>query len=166
MTAKSQPAVRLVNSAEHDEVIALLVEAYATEWGLDGWSEYRVEMGKVVQSGDAVVLVAVLASAVVGTVTLVPASPLRAIIDDSAGELRLLAVAPANRRRGVGPKLIAAARTAANRVGLRSLVLQCDEDLFAAHRLYQRLGFDRDDAHDVEVSGGYRALGYRLDWPG
>lgn len=163
VTSDHQLVIRRVAPAEHDAVIAVLVEAYTTEWGLDGWSEYREEMNRVGdRARDALVLVAVRVMEVIGTVTLVPpASPLRAIIEESAGELRFLAVRPSERRRGVGQQLIAEASSTAARLGLRSLVLQCDEDLAAAHRLYRGLRFERAEEHDSDVAGGYRALGYR-----
>ena len=163
VTSENQLVIRPVEPSEHDAVAAVLVEAYTSEWGSDGWSEYREEMTRVGdRARESVVLVAVRDGAIIGTVTLVPpASPLRSLVEPAAGELRLLAVRKSEQRRGVGQLLIAAASSAARRMGLTSLVLQCDEDLAAAHHLYRGLGFERAEEHDNDVGGGYRALGYR-----
>lgn len=150
--------------AEYAAVVALLVEAYAAEWGPDGWSEYRSEMERIAERArDALVFVAVQDDTVIGTVTVLPpSSPLRSIVDDDAAEVRLLAVLPSEQRNGVGRQLIGGAAGAARLAGLGSLVLQCDEDLASAHHLYRHLGFTRAESHDIEVDGGYRALGYTL----
>jgi GNAT superfamily N-acetyltransferase len=61
-------------------------------------------------------------------------------------------------------RLVAACAAHASSLGLRRLVLQSDEDLVAAHRLYQSMGFQRREDLDAVVGGGggYRALGYEL----
>jgi GNAT superfamily N-acetyltransferase len=100
---------------------------------------------------------------VVGTVTLVPMdSPMRSVHDPSALEVRMLAVEPAMQRRGFATTLIAAARARATARGHRALVLQSDEDLTAAHALYEAMGFVRRPDLDVMADERYRALGYEL----
>jgi ribosomal protein S18 acetylase RimI-like enzyme len=47
-------------------------------------------------------------------------------------------------------------------LGHRSLVLQSDEDLTAAHAFYERLGFVRRPELDEVVDERYRAFGYEL----
>jgi ribosomal protein S18 acetylase RimI-like enzyme len=74
----------------------------------------------------------------------------------------MLAVEPAMQRRGLATALIAAAAERASVLGHRSLVLQSDEDLTAAHAFYERLGFVRRPELDEVVDERYRAFGYEL----
>lgn len=165
MAGEVEFAVRWIVPSEFEAVASLLVDGYSTEWGTDGWSDYRKEMERVEdRARDAIVLVAVRTGAVIGSITVVPPkSATRSIDDDLAMEVRFLAVKPSERGQGVGRMLVAEAFAVARVLGLNALVLQCDEDLAAAHQLYRSIGFVRAEEHDIHVGGGYRALGYRYE---
>lgn len=64
---------------------------------------------------------------------------LRVVADEA--EILTLAVAPAERRRGVGRRLVEAATARAAEAGARSLFLEVAEDNAAAVALYQACGF-------------------------
>ncbi len=56
-----------------------------------------------------------------------------------------LFVAPEARRRGVGKALMNRARQLAKETGADSLILETAQDNFTAQRLYERLGYKRDE---------------------
>ncbi|MDX6504749.1 MAG: hypothetical protein QOE29_1874 [Gaiellaceae bacterium] len=78
---------------------------------------------------------------------LFPASaPGYGFVDESTPEISTLAVVPAQRRRGVGAKLLAAAIDAARADGFFALSLSVNRENGAAVALYTRAGFvERED---------------------
>lgn len=78
-------------------------------------------------------------------------------------EVRLLAVAPSARGRGVGAGLMQECVRRARGWGATALVLHTTAMMSAAVRLYERLGFVPAPALDVEVAPGLTVTGYRLD---
>lgn len=80
-------------------------------------------------------------------------------------EVRLLAVAPAARGRGVGAALMSECIHRARSAGATALTLHTTDLMQAAMRLYERLGFERAPALDLEPAPGIIAKGYRLDLP-
>ena len=82
--------------------------------------------------------------AIVGTLTVVPPGSFfieRA--DAGEFELRMLAVSPMERGRGIGAELTLAGVRLAIERGATGIVLSTMESMHAAHRLYERLGFVR-----------------------
>jgi ribosomal protein S18 acetylase RimI-like enzyme len=95
-------------------------------------------------------------TALVGTVTLAPAgSSYAEVAEPGEFEVRMLAVAPEARRRGVAEALTRAAMLEAVTVGARRVVLSTLDTMTSAQRLYARLGFvarpDRDWHHEDVV---------------
>jgi ribosomal protein S18 acetylase RimI-like enzyme len=70
------------------------------------------------------------------------------------GEFRLLAVASAAQRRGVGERLVQACLDRAEKLGLDRMVIDTQPNMMPAHRLYQRLGFVRAPERDREPVPG------------
>jgi ribosomal protein S18 acetylase RimI-like enzyme len=90
--------------------------------------------------------------AIVGTITLVPpGSPLIEVADQGEFELRMLAVSPLERGRGIGATLTRAAMDRAVAQGATRVVLSTMDTMHAAHRLYERLGFQREHHLDWVV---------------
>ncbi len=90
--------------------------------------------------------------AALGTLTVVPASSKFAELatgDDF--ELRMLAVSPLARGRGVGRKLTRAGMKLAVEQGAKRIVLSTMETMAAAHKLYEKLGFRRLESLDWVV---------------
>ena len=89
---------------------------------------------------------------VVGTLTLVPpGSKFAELAQDDEFELRMLAVSPMERGRGIGRGLTTAALEMAVERGAKRVVLSTMETMHVAHRLYERLGFDRREDLDWMV---------------
>ncbi|HVA61688.1 MAG TPA: GNAT family N-acetyltransferase [Mycobacteriales bacterium] len=75
--------------------------------------------------------------------------------------LRMLAVDEAARGRGIGAALTRSAIVRARRMGCHRLRLLTQPNMQAAHRLYQRLGFERAPDLDWEPEPGIPLIGYR-----
>ncbi|WP_084127446.1 GNAT family N-acetyltransferase [Demequina sp. NBRC 110054] len=82
--------------------------------------------------------------AAVGTITLVPpGSRFTELATGDEYELRMLAVSPLERGRGLGRALTKAALDQAVELGASRVVLSTLETMHAAHRLYEAMGFRR-----------------------
>ena len=89
---------------------------------------------------------------VVGTITVVP--PGSSLVELATGdefELRMLAVSPIERGRGIGAKLTQRAMERAVELGASRIVLSTMESMHVAHRLYERMGFQRREDLDWTV---------------
>src|SRR5690606_15872044 len=144
--AMSRLHIRPVRADEHAALGELTVDAYASADPRtldDGYSEELRDVAG--RARDAVVLVAVDEGTgeVVGGVTFVPdvSSPLAEFTEPDAAGIRMLAVAPHARGRGVGEALTRACIDRARAGGRRQVVLHSTDRMTAAHRLYTRLGF-------------------------
>lgn len=102
--------------------------------------------------------------AVLGTVTWCPVgSPWRQLARaDSQAEFRMLAVAPAGRRRGVARALVETCLDRAHRDQMTEVVIWSHPRMLGAHALYARLGFTRADDLDGSPAPGVHLLGFRL----
>lgn len=102
---------------------------------------------------------------VVGAVTFCPpGSSLREIARDDEGELRMLAVDPRARGRGVGQALVEHCLTATRELGLAGVRISTLPGMTGAHRLYERLGFERAPDDDWSPVAHVRLLAYALRW--
>ncbi len=89
---------------------------------------------------------------IVGTITLVPpGSAFAELAQGDEFELRMLAVSPIERGRGIGASLTQAALDMAVEQGARRIVLSTMESMHVAHRLYERMGFVRRHELDWTV---------------
>lgn len=77
-------------------------------------------------------------------------------------ELRLLAVPPQSRGRGIGEALVHECVRRAREMGARDLGLHTSRSMRAAIRMYERLGFQRAPEHDFHVPGAELVEAYRL----
>ena len=137
-------------------------ELTAAAFGADGSAQdeaYAAELRDAERRArEAVLLVAAVPTgdgreAVVGTLTVAPyGSSYAEVAEPDEVELRMLAVAPEARRRGVAAALVHAALREAVAGGARRVVLSTTDALVAAQQLYRRLGFvaapERDWSHE------------------
>ena len=110
----------------------------------------------------AEVLIALDHDEVLGGVTYVPdaGSPMAEFTDPHAAGVRMLAVAERARRRGVGKALTVACLDRARADERSRVILHSTPAMVAAHRIYERLGFERDPGLDWEPEPGVHLLGY------
>lgn len=135
------------------------------------WTGYRQNIiATLAAAAPGTQIVALEDDRVVGAVLLYPAG---AAIQKPGGttltlawpEVRLLAVAPSARGRGVGAALMNECIRRARTAGASALTLHTTDLMQAAMRLYERLGFERARELDLEPAPGIVAKGYRLDLP-
>ncbi len=158
--------VRELRSADEARALgALTVEVYTGLAGLAPGSPYLDELGDVERRASAaVVLVAFDAEGgLAGGLTYVPGPGPYAEFDDPEGAgLRMLAVAPAHRNRGVGTALVRACIERARAEGRRRLWLHTTVDMRGAQRIYRRLGFRRAPEADRHLPEA-ELMAYVLD---
>lgn len=116
------------------------------------------------RAASATVLVAVEGERVLGGVTIAfPGSPLMELGGDGDAEIRMLAVDPDAHGRGVGSALAAACvERARQEAGIKRIVLCSQETMTTAHRIYRRLGFEREPALDWEPLPGVLLRAFAL----
>lgn len=156
--------VRPVREEELDEVGALVVDAYVADGLIPAGHEYVEELRAAAdRARSATVLVAVDddASALLGTVTLaLPGSPYAEIAEEHEAEVRMLAVHPRARGRGIGEVLMRTAMDLARSQGAWTLALTTIDSMQHAHRLYERLGLVRAPERDWGDDPDYTLLVY------
>lgn len=162
---RSEVEIRPVLPAEYDTVGALTATVYTDVLGSIISDEYRAELRDVARRArEAVVLVAADETGrLLGSVTYVP-GPGRYAEFDGAGEagIRMLVVDPQVQRRGVGTALVRACIDRARAGGRSLIVLHTVEEMPAARRLYERLGFRRAPLRDIHLGSGAVLVGYEL----
>jgi ribosomal protein S18 acetylase RimI-like enzyme len=161
--------IRAVTPDEYARLGALTALAYTSLPGYVDDPEYIEELHDVRSRAEAPgcdVLVAVDDDGtVLGGVTFVgdPTSPMAEHGIDGAASIRMLAVDPAGQGRGVGGALARECVARAAAVGATAIVLHSTPWMDAAHRLYGRLGFVRDESLDIHHLPGIDLWGFRLD---
>ena len=153
--------VRPLEHAEAGEVTADSYREFARE-GDPNWHEYLERIADVRgRVALAIVLVAIEDDRIVGTVTL----ELDGRIDDDHGTLapdeahiRMLGVRPAARGRGIARLLMAACEERARSAGRTLITLNTAGRMEAAQRMYETLGYERDE--DWRVGEDFVLLSY------
>jgi GNAT superfamily N-acetyltransferase len=116
---------------------------------------------------EAELLVAVDDSQVLGTVTWCPHSSLwrELATRPNQAEFRMLSVAAAGRRRGVGRALVNACLDRARAQGMREVLISSLPPMAAAHALYRELGFVRAPELDHSPKPHVHLWAMRLNLP-
>ena len=156
--------VRRAREDELAEVGRLTVEAYAADGVITADHPYATHLADAAERHrHAVLLVAEDDGRLVGTATVVPAaSPLVEMCRTGEVELRMLAVVPRARRRGVGERLVRACVEVGRERGLERVILSSGTWMASAHRLYERLGFTRVPDRDWSPRPDVRLVAYEL----
>jgi ribosomal protein S18 acetylase RimI-like enzyme len=131
------------------EIGELTALAYLADGLIDNAHPYIPLLRNAAARAEHAVLLAMLdgeggEGKVLGTLTLVPpGSHFAELANEDEFELRMLAVSPLERGRGIGRELTLAALDMAVERGATRVVLSTMETMRVAHRLYERLGFTR-----------------------
>lgn len=145
----------------------LTVRAYLDEGHLPPGAEYAETLADAAARASAAELwVAVddTDGRVVGSVTFAaPGSAFHEIAEADEGDVRMLAVDGSARGRGIGDALMLRCVERARELGLSGLALSTQPSMRAAHRIYERLGFERVPQRDWQPAPGITLLAYRLD---
>jgi ribosomal protein S18 acetylase RimI-like enzyme len=159
--------IREVLPGEYNDTGSLIQRAYA-EYARPGdplWEDYFGMLADVAsRAGFATVLVAVAGGRIIGTATVELDRTIEGTGNLQPGQanLRLLAVDPQARRRGVGRRLVQACIQVARRAGKEATTLHTTEQMAAAQRIYRSLGFRRDRSRDVTLHPDLVLQAFRL----
>ncbi|MEU3296435.1 GNAT family N-acetyltransferase [Streptomyces longwoodensis] len=139
--------IRVARSEEYAALGELTARAYLDDGLLDFGEddEYLPVLKDVARRAAAEVLVAVGGDRLLGGVAFVAGpGPAADIARPGEAEIRALAVVREARGRGVGEALVRACVDRARATpGCVRLVLSSQRSMHSAHRLYERLGFER-----------------------
>jgi len=160
--------IRPIEPDEYARLGALTVDAYTKLEGHVVDSEYEEELADVRTRAEAPstdVLVALDDDGrLLGGVTYIAddASPFAEYDLSDAAAIRMLAVDRGLQRSGAGQALVLACIERARAAGCVYLVLHSTQWMTAAHALYTKLGFVRDESLDWDVNPEVNLLGFRL----
>jgi ribosomal protein S18 acetylase RimI-like enzyme len=173
MTSVTPVVVRLARPEECAAIGELTVAAYVAD-GLAGPSYAERLRDATSRAADGALLVATGSSQgrahsedLLGTVGLFAAGAEYAqLAGPGEMEIRMLAVHPATRGRGVGAALAAACVQRALDAGAAGIRLSTDRRMTTAHRIYERLGFRRTPDRDWSPVPDSTLLSYALELGG
>lgn len=99
-----------------------------------------------------------------GSVTFAaPGSQYASLAHEQEAEFRMLAVSPKARGRGAGEALVRACLARGRELGLVRMVLSTEPAMVHAHRIYERLGFQRTPERDWSPAPGIELMTYALE---
>lgn len=160
--------VREAVPAEYDEVGRLMVEAYRQykpAFPSQFWDDYNAELLDVAARAEtAVILVAEEAGAIVGAIALHPPTESDSHWPNDWAGVRVLAVSPLHRRKGIARILMDECARRARGWGASVLALNTAGYMTPAVGLYEALGFRRLPEHEHHMASGtlLRAYGIEL----
>jgi ribosomal protein S18 acetylase RimI-like enzyme len=163
--------IRTAEPEEYEELGEITAQAYLGDGVLDFGADdpYLPRLRDVAgRAAAAEVLTAVdTDGTLLGGVTFVGSGgPWADMAGEGETEFRMLAVARAGRRRGVGEALVRACLARARETdGCVRIVLSTQSGMHAAHRIYERLGFVRSPERDWEPRPGIALMAYAMDLP-
>jgi ribosomal protein S18 acetylase RimI-like enzyme len=169
MDSQSAILVRLARPHERDAIRDLTLSAYgqyATIMEPSAWNGLRssIEAALSIDRG-AQQIVAEQGGELVGSVMLFPPSAdayAELGLRVRTPEIRALAVAPSARGRGVARLLVHECLRRARATGADAIGLHTSPSMRDAIRLYEKFGFTRDPALDIQVVGAEPIQAYRL----
>jgi len=161
--------IRDARPSERDAIAGLTLRAYgeyATIMDPLAWAGLESAINAALTSTERIErIVAEDDGEIVGSVLLFPpAMQAYAFSEERAlsPELRLLAVAPEARGKGVGEALVNECIRRAKAIGAHELGLHTSRSMRTAMRLYERMGFVRVPERDFHPPGTEIVEGYRL----
>ncbi|MFC3690080.1 GNAT family N-acetyltransferase [Aquipuribacter hungaricus] len=142
----------------------LVADVYGGEHLLEDEDGYLGTVADAMpRAREAVLLAAVDDDGLVGTATYARAlSRFAELAGPGEAEMRMLAVAPAARGRGVGRLLTTACVERAREEGCERFVLSSGPRMTGAHAMYEGMGFDRSPERDWSPVPGVDLRTYRL----
>lgn len=149
------------------EVTLAAYQEYAVQMSAF-WEGYRQNiLVSLDEVGSAEQLVAERGGTIVGTALLYPPRRMKVsrseLLEMPWPEVRLLAVVPAARGRGVGAALMQECVRRVRKTGGRVLSLHTTDTMQTALRMYERMGFVRAPELDFHPAPDTTVKGYRLD---
>ena len=166
---EGRPRIRDARAEELDQVALLIRDAYQeyqASFPPGVWEGYARDIMDVRGRLDkSVLIVAEQSGGLVGAVTFYPgASPPKQKGWPSGWTgIRLLAVHPDARGKGIGGALMEECLRRSRQMGARTLGLHTTEPMAVARGMYERMGFVRVPEFDFHPAPGAVVMAYRLD---
>jgi ribosomal protein S18 acetylase RimI-like enzyme len=158
--------IRDARAGELDEVAAVMLDAYREHVPTPAsptWEEYWAEIGDVrSRLGSSELIVATQAGRIVGAVTFYPDGAADGFPEGWTA-IRLLAVHPSARGRGIGRALTLACLERARQRDAPTVGLHTTARMSVARKLYEAMGFRRIPEADVPLRSDLCLFAYRLD---
>lgn len=169
MTIPTEVIIREATEHDREAIAEVLLNAYnqySTFLPEPYWVEYRNSIrDSVYGDGPAARIIAEINNEIVGSVQLFLSSEAaygKPELDIHSPIIRLLAVAPTARGRGIAGLLVQEAVRRSIALGAKTLNLHTSDMMASAVKLYHRLGFER--AYETDIMNGETLVkGYRLD---
>ena len=161
----------LIRDARPDErekvrtLTRLAYDEFSTTMSPEAWRALHAAVERVLHdSGAGECIVADDEGRIVGSVFLYPAdvAPYDGGNVQPLPELRLLAIAPNARRRGIGRALVDECIRRSKMSGAAALGLHTSKSLGAAIAMYEAMGFRRVPERDFQPEGAELVQGYQL----
>ncbi len=168
----SQPAaglltIRDAQASEHDQVAELVMSAYEEYRPFvspELVAEFRRDTGEVFAEDHTELIVAESEGRLVGTITFYPdGTKYGPGLPPGWTSLRILAIAPDWRRRGVGSALMTECLDRARSLGATRMLLHTLPFMPNAIALHESLGFRRAPELDVPYTPEVTVIAYILD---
>jgi N-acetylglutamate synthase-like GNAT family acetyltransferase len=158
--------IREAGAGELEAIEALVKGAYREYRELfpeEGWERWMASITLAIHSGAGQLLVAEVAGAIQGAVQFFPdaSRSSQGHWPAGVGTMRLLAVRPESRGRGVGARLTLECLRRARDLQIPTIFLYTGRFMLAAQHIYEKLGFQR--APEWDPPREPRAIAYRLD---
>jgi GNAT superfamily N-acetyltransferase len=161
--------IREAKDSDREAIAGVLLDAYSQYSAFlpeAYWVEYRNSiLDSVYGEAPAARIIAISGKQIVGNALLFTSSETaygRPELGIHSPILRLLAVSPAARGRGIATLLIREAVRRSLELGASTLNLHTSDMMASAIKLYERLGFQRAYETDI-VNGETLVKGFRLD---
>ncbi len=163
--------IRDARDGDHDAIRDVTMSAYQEYAALMSahWEGYRQSiLATLDEVRPAEQIVAELDGAIAGTVLLYPAgavlvAPNGVPVTLAWPEVRLLAVAPAARGKGIGAALVRECMRRARQSGATVMTLHTTDVMRVAMAMYERMGFIRAPELDFHPAPNVTVKGYRFD---
>ena len=138
------------NESRFDAGIAQLLQSAYVEGGFTA-AETAAKLfaiGEVKKRGE--ILLAIAGDGVVTGMVILGSekNPYKQVAESGEAEMQLLATLPGHRHQGLGEALVAAFENQARGAGLTRAVLSTQPTMVAAHNLYKKLGYARNNQRD------------------
>jgi ribosomal protein S18 acetylase RimI-like enzyme len=160
--------IRNVRLEEINEVSVLLGDAYKQYENFirpEAWKHYQEDIVDVCSRLDeSDLIVAELDGRLVGCVTLYldAARAMTGVWPADSAVIRLLAVHPAYRNRGIGRALMEECISRCRQANIKVIGLHTTEIMDVARKLYERMGFVRLPESDFHPAPNVTVMAYRL----
>ncbi len=162
-------SIRDARPDELDKVIKLVIEAFSEYEKAVPPAVWKSYIKDITDAGNRLrisqLIVAEADGQLAGSVTLYPDT---VVLPDSGWPpgwalIRLLAVQPGHRGKGIGRALVAECINRCRRQGIRTIALHTAIMMGVAVRMYEKIGFTRAPEFDFSPRPGTVVMAYRYD---